>query len=146
MAHGRCAAGGDIDAAEYKHVVLGLYYLNTVSDAFEELHEALEVEESMGADPEEQDEYRANSIFSLPPEARWTHLKQQARQPTIGKLVDEAMAAIERDNQSLKGVLPKDYARPALDKQRLGQLIDLVSNIRVGDSASRSKDVLGPCL
>jgi type I restriction enzyme M protein len=134
---------GSMDAAEYKHVVLGLLFLKYVSDAFEEQHEALETEKSMGADPEDPDEYRANRIFWVPPEARWTHLKQQARQPSIGKLVDEAMAAIERDNQSLKGVLPKDYARPALDKQRLGQLIDLISNIRVGDNVSRSKDVLG---
>jgi type I restriction enzyme M protein len=79
----------------------------------------------------------------VPPEARWSHLKAQAKQPTIGQLVDDAMAGIERDNPSLKGVLPKDYARPALDKQRLGQLIDLVSNIKVGDAESRSKDVIG---
>jgi type I restriction enzyme M protein len=79
----------------------------------------------------------------VPPEARWSHLKAQARQPTIGQLVDDAMAGIERDNPALKGVLPKDYARPALDKTRLGQLIDLISNIKVGDEASRAKDVLG---
>jgi len=79
----------------------------------------------------------------VPPEARWAHLKAQARQPGIGKLVDDAMAGIERDNTALKGVLPKDYARPALDKTRLGQLIDLITNIRVGDEASRAKDVLG---
>jgi type I restriction enzyme M protein len=79
----------------------------------------------------------------VPPEARWWHLKAQAKQPTIGEIVDVAMTGIERDNASLKAVLPKDYARPALDKQRLGQLIDLISNIRIGDADSRSKDVLG---
>jgi type I restriction enzyme M protein len=88
-------------------------------------------------------QYRAASIFWVPPEARWQHLKAQARQPTIGSLVDDAMAGIERDNPALKGVLPKAYARPALDKTRLGQLIDLISNIKVGDAEARSKDVLG---
>jgi type I restriction enzyme M protein len=134
---------GSMDAAEYKHVVLGLLFLKYISDAFEEQRVALEAEMSSGADPEDPDEYRAKNIFWVPPEARWPHLKRQARQSTIGTLVDDAMAAVERDNPSLKGVLPKDYGRPALDKQRLGQLIDLVSNIRVGDASSRSKDVLG---
>jgi hypothetical protein len=137
------ALRGSMDAAEYKHVVLGLLFLKYISDAFEEHHGRLEAERAQGADPEDPDEYRALNIFWVPPEARWSHLKAQAKQPTIGQLVDDAMAGIERDNPSLKGVLPKDYARPALDKQRLGQLIDLVSNIRVGDSESRSKDVLG---
>ena len=98
---------------------------------------------AQGADPEDPDEYRAQGIFWVPPEARWPHLKAQARQSTIGQIVDDAMAGIERDNPALKGVLPKDYARPALDKQRLGQLIDMISNIQVGDEASRAKDVLG---
>ena len=93
--------------------------------------------------PEDPDEYRAENIFWVPPEARWSHLKAQAKQPVIGRLVDDAMAAIERDNSVLKDVLPKDYARPSLDKQRLGQLIDMISNIRVGDADARSKDVLG---
>ena len=100
-------------------------------------------EQAQGADPEDPDEYRAQNIFWVPPEARWTYLKGQAKQSTIGRLVDDAMAGIERDNPALKAVLPKDYARPALDKQRLGQLIDLISNIKVGDEASRAKDVLG---
>lgn len=134
---------GSMDAAEYKHVVLGLLFLKYISDAFEEQHARLVAERSSGADPEDPDEYRAQSIFWVPPEARWAHLKAQARQSTIGQLVDDAMEGIERDNAALKGVLPKDYARPALDKQRLGQLIDLISNIRVGDEASRAKDVLG---
>ncbi len=134
---------GNMDAAEYKHVVLGLIFLKYISDAFEEQHAKLEAERAQGADPEDPDEYRADNIFWVPPEARWAHLKAQAKQSTIGQLVDDAMASIERDNPALKGVLPRDYARPALDKQRLGQLIDLVSNIRVGDEASRAKDVLG---
>jgi len=137
------ALRGSMDAAEYKHVCLGLLFLKYISDAFEEKHAALLAEEDAGADPEDADEYRAQSVFWVPPEARWAHLKAQARQRTIGQLVDDAMAGIERDNPALKGVLPKDYARPALDKTRLGQLIDLISNIRVGDEASRAKDVLG---
>jgi type I restriction enzyme M protein len=137
------ALRGSMDAAEYKHVCLGLLFLKYISDAFEEKHAQLIAEKSSGADPEDPDEYRAQSIFWVPPEARWAHLKAQARQSTIGRLVDDAMAGIERDNPALKGVLPKDYARPALDKVRLGQLIDLISNIRVGDEASRAKDVLG---
>jgi len=132
-----------MDAAEYKHVVLGLIFLKYISDAFEEQHDKLLDEKRHGADPEDPDEYRAHNIFWVPPEARWSHLKAQAKQPTIGQMVDDAMAGIERDNPSLKGVLPKDYARQGLDKARLGQLIDLVSNIKVGDTESRSKDMLG---
>jgi type I restriction enzyme M protein len=137
------ALRGSMDAAEYKHVVLGLIFLKYISDAFEEQHARLEAERADGADPEDPDEYRAQNIFWVPPEARWSHLKSQARQPTIGRLVDDAMAALERDNPALKGVLPKEYARPALDKTRLGQLIDLITNIKVGDQAARAKDVLG---
>jgi len=137
------ALRGSMDAAEYKHVVLGLIFLKYISDAFEELHAQLEAERDQGADPEDPDEYKAKNVFWVPKEARWDFLKNQARQPNIGQIVDDAMHAIERDNPSLKGVLPKDYARPALDKQRLGQIIDLISNIRVGDEEARSKDVLG---
>ena len=137
------ALRGSMDAAEYKHVVLGLIFLKYISDAFGEQHAKLEAERGQGADPEDPDEYKAVNIFWVPPEARWPYLKAQAKQSIIGQLVDDAMAGIERDNPSLKGVLPKDYARPALDKQRLGQLIDLVTNIRVGDHDARSKDVLG---
>ena len=137
------ALRGSMDAAEYKHVVLGLIFLKYISDAFEEMHARLEGEQDEGADPEDPDEYRAENIFWVPPEARWSYLKAQARQPDIGRLVDDAMTAIERDNSALKDVLPKDYARPALDKQRLGQLVDMISNIRVGDADARSKDVLG---
>ena len=137
------ALRGSMDAAEYKHVVLGLIFLKYISDAFEAQHAELEAEKAQGADPEDPDEYRALNIFWVPPEARWSHLKAQAKQSTVGQLVDDAMAGIERDNPSLKAVLPKDYARPALDKQRLGQLIDLISNISVGDAEARAKDVLG---
>ena len=129
------ALRNNMDAAEYKHVVLGLIFLKYISDAFEAKHAELEAEQAQGADPEDPDEYRAASIFWVPKEARWSHLKASAPQPTIGTLVDDAMAAIERDNPSLKGVLPKDYARPGLDKQRLGQLINLVSaTSRLGDA------------
>jgi type I restriction enzyme M protein len=130
-----------MDSAEYKHVVLGLIFLKYISDAFEEHRDRLEKEPY--ADPEDPDEYRAVNVFWVPPEARWERLQQNARQPTIGHIVDEAMEAVERDNPSLKGVLPKDYARPALDKQRLGQLIDLITNIPVGNADARSRDVLG---
>ena len=136
------ALRGSMDAAEYKHVVLGLIFLKYISDAFEERHAA--VLAKWGGDAaEDRDEYTAENIFWVPPEARWTQLKAQARQSTIGLAVDQAMTAIERDNPALKDVLPKDYARPALDKQRLGQLIDMIGNIRVGDADARSRDVLG---
>ncbi len=136
------ALRGSMDAAEYKHVVLGLIFLKYISDAFEERHAAVAAEWGEDA-AEDRDEYIAENIFWVPPEARWTHLKDTARQPAIGRIVDDAMAAIEHDNPVLRDVLPKDYARPALDKQRLGQLIDLISNIRVGDEEARSRDVLG---
>jgi len=123
------ALRNNMDAAEYKHVVLGLIFLKYISDAFEAKHAELESQKAQGADPEDPDEYRAAGIFWVPKEARWQHLKANAPQPTIGKLVDDAMSAIERDNPSLKGVLPKDYARPGLDKQRLGQLINLIADV-----------------
>ena len=134
---------GSMDAAEYKHVVLGLIFLKYISDAFEEVYAELDAARDQGADPEDPDEYRAQNIFWAPTEARWPQLKAQARQSTIGQAVDNAMIGIERDNPVLKDVLPKDYARPSLDKPRLGQIIDLISNIQVGDQEARSKDVLG---
>ena len=137
------ALRNNMDAAEYKHVVLGLIFLKYISDAFEARHTDLDAQRKQGADPEDPDEYRAANIFWVPKEARWSHLKASAPQATIGKLVDDAMSAIERDNASLKGVLPKDYARPGLDKQRLGQLINLVSDIALGSAADRAKDTLG---
>ena len=137
------ALRGSMDAAEYKHVVLGLIFLKYISDAFEERHAQLEAEIGEGADPEDPDEYIADNIFWVPPEARWTKLQAQARQPTIGRAVDDAMTAIERDNSALSGVLPKDYARPNLDKTRLGQVVDMVSNIKLGGAEARATDVLG---
>ena len=152
------ALRNNMDAAEYKHVVLGLIFLKYISDAFEAKHAELDAQRAQGADPEDPDEYRAASIFWVPKEARWQHLKASAPQPTIGTIVDDAMAAIERDNPSLKGVLPKDFGRAGLDKQRLGQIINLVSDIafnsplppagegpgRRGQSINhRAKDTLG---
>ena len=137
------ALRGSMDAAEYKHVVLGLIFLKYISDAFEEMYTRLKGEIAEGADPEDPDEYRAENIFWVPPEARWAILQAAARQPTIGQTVDDAMVAIERDNEALKNVLPKDYARQALDQTRLGQVIDLISNIDIGDAEARSQDMLG---
>jgi len=137
------ALRNNMDAAEYKHVVLGLIFLKYISDAFEAKHAELAAQKAQGADPEDRDEYRAASIFWVPKEARWQHLKASAPQATIGTIVDDAMAAIERDNPSLKGVLPRDFGRAGLDKQRLGQIINLVSDIALGSAADRAKDTLG---
>jgi len=135
----------NIDAAEYKHVMLGLIFLKYISDAFEELYTKLKSGEGeyAGADPEDKDEYKAENVFFVPPSARWNFIKSHAKQPTIGKTVDESMDAIERENADLKGVLPKVYARQNLDPTTLGGLIDLISNIALGDAKSRSADVLG---
>ena len=133
----------NMDAAEYKHVVLGLIFLKYISDAFEAKHAELEAERAQGADPEDPDEYRAFNIFWVPKEARWPFLQASAKQPTIGRLVDEAMVAIERDNPALKGVLPKDFNRPGLDKQRLGELIDLIGTVGLGDPENKARDLLG---
>ena len=132
--HGRCR----VQARRAR-----LIFLKYVSDAFEETRAQLEAERDQGADPDYPDEYRAKNIFWVPAEARWAELQAQARQPDVGRVVDDAMDAIERENPVLEGVLPKDYARPSLDTRRLGQLIDLVSNITVGDADARSRDVLG---
>jgi type I restriction enzyme M protein len=137
------ALRSNMDAAEYKHVVLGLIFLKYISDAFNEQHSMLETERDHGADPEDPDEYRAINIFWVPPEARWQHLLKMAKDPNIGKIVDDAMLAVERDNPALKSVLPKEYGHTRLDKQRLGQLIDLIGNIGLGDKENRSKDILG---
>jgi type I restriction enzyme M protein len=132
---------GNMDASDYKHVVLGLIFLKYISDAFEERHAALKSEPH--ADPEDRDEYSAENVFWVPKPARWPKLQASAKQPGIGKLLDEAMLALEKDNPGLKGVLPKDYARESLDKHRLGELIDLIGTIGLGDKESRSKDILG---
>jgi type I restriction enzyme M protein len=147
---------GHMDPAEYKHVVLGLIFLKYISDAFEERHNQLQrlvaeptseyyvKEEQARYDViEDRDEYTSENIFWVPKEARWSFLQNNAKQPSIGKLVDDAMVAIEKENPKLKGVLPKDYARPALDKHTLGELIDSISTIGLGDAESRSKDILG---
>ena len=135
----------NIDAAEYKHIVLGLIFLKYISDSFEQQFAKLSEGkgEYAGADPEDKDEYTAENVFFVPQDARWTYLQSQAKQPDVGKLVDAAMDAIEAENTSLKGVLPKVFARDNLDPASLGQLIDLVGNIALGDAKSRSADVLG---
>jgi type I restriction enzyme M protein len=140
----------NMDAAEYKHVVLGLIFLKYISDTFEE-HRAKLIAgkgDYAGANPEDQDEYKAENVFWVPPAGRWKYLQDSAKLPTIGKIVDDAMVAIERDNPRLKGVLPKDYARPGLDKQRLGELIDVIATIELtaaseGEKTHRSVDLLG---
>jgi type I restriction enzyme M protein len=132
---------GNMDASDYKHVVLGLIFLKYISDVFEERHAALTSEPH--ANPEDRDEYAAENVFWVPKAARWPKLQAAAKQAGIGKLLDEAMLAIEKENPALRGVLPKDYARESLDKRRLGELIDLVGTIGLGDRESRSKDILG---
>jgi len=131
----------NMDAAEYKHVVLGLIFLKYISDAFEEVY--AEVQKDPHADPEDKDEYLARVVFWVPREARWEYLKANAKNPKIGEMIDQAMDLIEEENPSLKGVLPRQYARPALDKQRLGELIDLISTIGLGDRENKAKDILG---
>jgi type I restriction enzyme M protein len=133
---------GHMDSSEYKHVVLGLIFLKYISDAFEEKHAALITEAGQDA-AEDRDEYLAENIFWVPKQARWSFLQGKAKMPEIGKVIDDAMTSIEKDNPQLKGVLSKDYARPALDKQRLGELIDLIGTIGLGDKENRSKDILG---
>ncbi|WKZ15941.1 MAG: class I SAM-dependent DNA methyltransferase [Candidatus Jettenia caeni] len=135
----------NIDAAEYKHIVLGLIFLRYISDAFEDLHTRLKngKGEYAGADPEDKDEYKAENVFFVPEIARWSYLQSKAKLPTIGKEVDNAMDAIEKDNPSLKDVLPKVFARGNLDPTNLGGLIDLIGNIALGDAKARSADVLG---
>ena len=132
-----------MDAAEYKHVVLGLVFLKYISDAFLERHDELETQRAEGVDPEDRDEYVGHGIFWVPKNARWPDLQAKAKDPSIGKAIDDAMVAIERDNPSFKGALPKVYARPDLDKQRLGELVDLFANLGLGGTANKSKDILG---
>ncbi len=132
---------GNMEPSDYKHVALGLIFLKYISDAFEAKHKALLAEDAQAA--EDKDEYLADNVFWVPKEARWSHLQANAKLPTIGTLIDDAMRAIEKDNGSLKGVLPKDYARPALNKVMLGELIDLISGIALNEEGDRSKDILG---
>lgn len=135
----------NIDAAEYKHIVLGLIFLKYISDSFESHYHQLVTGEGefVDADPEDKDEYLAYNIFFVPELARWAYLLSKAKQPKIGKLVDDAMELIEDDNPQLKGVLPKVYARQNLDPTVLGELIDLIGNISLGDAKERAADVLG---
>ncbi len=132
---------GNLDSGEYKHVVLGLIFLKYISDAFDEAR--AEIVKDPEGDPEERDEYVSRNVFWVPLAARWEFLQAKAKDPDIGKLLDDAMDAIEHDNPRLKGVLPKDYARPALDKRRLGELIDLIGTVGLGDAENRSKDIIG---
>ncbi|HOY26412.1 MAG TPA: class I SAM-dependent DNA methyltransferase [Mesotoga sp.] len=135
---------GNMDAAEYKHVVLGLIFLKYISDAFEEKYADLKSrEETEFTDPEDPDEYLADNIFWVPAKARWSNIKTSAKKPEIGRIIDEAMEALEKENDTLAGVLTKDYSRESLDKRRLGELIDLISTIGLGDKESQTKDVLG---
>ena len=132
---------GNMEPSDYKHVALGLIFLKYISDAFEAKRAELLNEEL--ADAEDPEEYLAENVFWVPKEARWSHLQAKAKQPTIGKDIDDAMLAIGARNASLKGVLPKDYARPALNKVMLGELIDLVSGIGMAEEPDRSRDILG---
>ena len=135
----------NIDAAEYKHIVLGLVFLKYISDSFEELYQKLKEGkgEFEGADPEDKDEYKGENVFWVPPVARWNYLHSRSKLPTIGKDIDDAMEAIEKENPSLKGILAKVYSRPNLDKTALGSLIDLIGDTAVGNEAAKSKDILG---
>ena len=135
----------NIDAAEYKHIALGLVFLKYISDSFEALHNKLTEGKGdyKGSDPEDVDEYRAENVFFVPQTARWSYLHSRSKLPSIGKDVDDAMEAIEKENPALKGILPKVFARPNLDKAALGSLIDLIGNIALGDEAAKSKDLLG---
>ena len=132
---------GNMEPSDYKHVALGLIFLKYISDAFEAKRGELLKEEL--ADAEDPEEYLAENVFWVPKEARWSHLQAKAKQTTTGKDIDDAMLAIEARNASLKGVLPKDYARPTLNKVMLGELIDLVSGIGMAEEADRSRDILG---
>ena len=131
----------NLEPSDYKHVALGLIFLKYISNAFEAKRAALLAEDASAA--EDPDEYLADNVFWVPKGARWSHLQASAKLPTIGKLIDDAMTEIEKANESLKGVLPKDYNRPALDKVMLGELIDLISGIGMGEPGEKAKDILG---
>jgi type I restriction enzyme M protein len=135
----------NIDAAEYKHIVLGLIFLKYISEAFEELRQKLKLGQGQyaGADPEDRDEYKAEHVFYVPEMARWSYIQSRAKLPEIGKNIDQAMEAIEKDNPSLQNVLPKVFARGNLDATNLGSLIDLISTITLGNTKERSADLLG---
>ena len=134
---------GNMEPSDYKHVALGLIFLKHISDSFEAKRTELLTDYPDGA--EDPDEYTAENVFWVPKVARWSHLQANAKQPSIGKMIDEAMIAIEKQprNETLKGVLPKDYARPALNAVMLGELIDLISGIALGKEKGEARDVLG---
>ena len=133
----------NIDAAEYKHVVLGLIFLRYISVSFEQLYNELVKQQADGADPEDREEYAAENVFYVPANARWSYLVAMAKNPQIVKYIDDAMDAIERENKSLKGVLPKVFARPNLDPTSLGELIDLIGNSTLQNTSTKSADLLG---
>lgn len=134
----------NMDPAEYKHVVLGLIFLKYISDSFEDIYQAIKADkDAFDGEWEDKDAYKARNAFWVPEKARWDYLKQNAKKPEIGKLVDDAMIAIEKDNPTLKGVLPKRFARPDLNKQRLGEIIDIFSSLGLGDKEAKVKDILG---
>jgi type I restriction enzyme M protein len=135
----------NMDAAEYKHIVLGLIFLKYISDSFEELYNKIKAggADFADANPEDADEYAAENVFFVPQISRWAYIYSRAKLPSVGKDLDDAMEAIEKQNPTLKGILPKVYARPNLDKAALGGLIDLIGNIALGTEAAKSKDLLG---
>lgn len=135
---------GHMDSSEYKHVVLGLIFLKYISDSFEETYQSIKNDkDAYDGEWEDKDAYKARNVFWVPENARWNYLKENAKKPEIGKIIDDAMIAIEKENPTLKGVLPKRYARPDLNKQRLGEIVDIFSSLGLGDQASKSKDILG---
>lgn len=131
---------GNLDAAEYKNVVLGLIFLKYLSDRFDERYQELVAEGY--SDEEDRDCYMEQNVFFVPEEARWANIAQAAHTPEIGQIIDSAMRAIERENDKLKDVLPKNFARPELDKRRLGDVVDLFTNVQMTDNKSE-KDLLG---